>query len=70
LLSVAAQAQVESIQDTEEGYRVAFEDGDLLGRHLSTLGDAWRFRSPPRRVLLIRARTSFVPELAKSVEDM
>ena len=65
-----AAAQVKHLSDTKQGYKVEFDDSDLLGDQLGVTGFVLRIRSTPARVLLIRPRASFVSELTKSVEDM
>ena len=66
----SAGAQVKHLEGTQHGYKVEFEDSDLLGDALANGGFVLRIRSTPARVLLIRPRASFVPELTKSVENM
>ncbi len=68
--AASAQAQVEHIQESREGYTVEFRDSKMLGETLGTFDFTIRLMNPPRRVLLIRARSSFVPEMLKSVENM
>lgn len=65
-----ACAQDHRISVTDDGYAVEFGDGDLLGQTLSLGGLLMQLRTKHPRVLLIRPRASFVPELAKSVEAL
>ena len=68
--SLGASAQYETLETKDEGYEVHFQDGDLLGDSSSATGYVLRLRHKVPRVLLIRARTSFVREVIHSVEDM
>ena len=70
LAPLTATAQDHQITDTPDGYSVEFTDGNLLGQTLSLGGLLMPIRTPQPRVLLIRPRASFVPELAKSVEAL
>ncbi len=47
-----------------------FEDESMLGVSSMASGDVVRLRLPPARALLIRPRTQFLAELAKSVERL
>ena len=67
-------AQVASAQDvetaqTQDGYRYSFADDPLdalgAGEHIATI----KVRRPPARTLLLRLRTTFVPEMLKTVEN-
>jgi hypothetical protein len=68
--SLGASAQYDTLETTDDGYEVKFEDGALLGDFATTMGSDIRIRTAPPRVLLIRPRASFVSEMLKSVEDM
>jgi hypothetical protein len=72
LLSAAsAHAQSGVRSDwTREGGAHVFLDEDVLGSTAGPLGGQLRVRPPARRVTLIRPRTSWVPEMLKSVEQM
>ncbi len=71
--AAVAQAQPAHAQPAREDrdQRVVFDD-DLLDANLDTpFGDpVFSKHMPPARVTLIRPRTSFVPELYKSVEQI
>jgi hypothetical protein len=47
-----------------------FDDDLLTAGAGSPYGDTLKVRPPPKRVLLIRPRTTFVQEMLKSVEDI
>ena len=68
--SFSAQAQYESLETTQDGYEVHFEDGDVLSESDQAKGFILRLPPEPRRVLLIRPRASFVSEMLKTVEHM
>ena len=70
LAATPATAQDHRVSDTADGYAVEFEDGDLLGQTLSLAGLLLPLRSDSPRILLIRPRASFVPELTTSIEDL
>jgi len=70
LAATPASAQDHRVSDTGDGYAVEFEDSDLLGQTLSLGGLLIPLRADSVRVLLIRPRASFVPELASSIEDL
>lgn len=65
-----ASAQDPRISDTADGYAVEFSDSNLLGQTLSLGGLLIPIRPGGVRVLLIRPRASFVPELRHSIEDL
>lgn len=68
--TLGASAQYETLESTDEGYEVLFEDGDVLGSSEAATGFVLKLRDPQPRVLLIRPRTSFVPEMIQSVQDI
>jgi hypothetical protein len=72
ILAVASQAVAETEATTRVGdndyYR--FKDDALLGAGFGAEGDVIRVRGVGLRVLLIRPRASFVPEMLKSVENL
>ena len=55
---------------TPESYTYTFMDDDLIGDTLSTNTAIIKVRPHPPRIMLIRARASFVAEMIKSVELM
>ena len=55
--------------DRKGGYH-EFVDDNLLGGGASPYGSWFKHRKPTARVLLIRPRSSFVPEMLKSVDDL
>ena len=70
LASSAAWADVEKSQRTDEGDYHIFKDDPLNADGLDTLGVVLKVRDIAARVTLIRPRTSFVPEMYKSVENL
>ena len=68
LTPASATAQEHSVSDTPDGYAVEFSDSDLLGHSLDLAGLLIPIRDDHVRVLLLRPRASFVPELSKSIE--
>ncbi|HEY6725047.1 MAG TPA: hypothetical protein VI197_13515 [Polyangiaceae bacterium] len=69
-LTLSASAQEHSVSNTPDGYAVEFSDSDLLGQSLDLAGLLIPIRGVTMRVLLIRPRASFVPELSKSIEAL
>jgi hypothetical protein len=72
LISSVALAQGADVKttDTEGGYGYEFSDDPLNAGGFGP-GDATiRVRPGPVRATLIRPRTSFVPEMLKSVENL
>lgn len=65
----AAFAQEEA-QETEEGYGYEFGDDPLTAGGFGPSDATIRVRPGPVRRTLIRPRTSFVPEMLKSVENI
>jgi hypothetical protein len=67
-LSATASAQVRHAQRTRGGDIYEFRDDPLAAQGMAATG--WRITvvGGHPRVLLIRPRTSFVPEMLKSVE--
>jgi hypothetical protein len=70
LAATPASAQDHRVSDTPYGYAVEFEDSDLLGQTLDLAGLLLPLRSGSPRILLIRPRASFVPELSGSIEAL
>jgi len=54
----------------EEGYGYEFSDDPLAAGGFGPNDATIRVRSGPVRTTLIRPRTSFVPEMLKSVENL
>ena len=69
LLSASAFAQVSS-EDTDEGYGYTFDDDPLAAGGFGPNDATIRVRARAARTTLIRPRTSFVPEMLKSVENL
>ena len=69
-LPAVAGAQVKRSDFTKEGGEHVFLDDDLLGGGSSPYGSWLKHRKRAARTLLIRPRSSFVPEMYKSVEDI
>ena len=70
VLTAPAWGDVESSRRTKEGDFHVFRD-DLLNSDVSfPSGADIRVRPMAQRVMLIRPRASFVPEMLKSVEKM
>lgn len=59
-----------SAQTKEEGYSYILDEDGLLGDTLSSPPPILKGGFRPRRILLIRARATFVPEMLKTVESM
>lgn len=70
LATAPATAQDHRVSDAPDGYAVEFDDADLLGQTLSLAGLLLPLRTDSPRILLIRPRASFVPELSSSIEDL
>ncbi len=56
--------------DTKEGYGYEFSDDPLSAGGFGPNDATIRVRPGPVRTTLIRPRTSFVPEMLKSVENL
>jgi hypothetical protein len=65
-----ARAEAPEAVPTGRGYSYDFEDDALLGVNAAPFGGELRHRSPTLRVLLIRPRVHFVPELLEAVETL
>jgi hypothetical protein len=59
-----------STTDTKEGYGYNFTDDPLSAGGFGPNDATIRVRPGPVRTTLIRPRTSFVPEMLKSVENL
>jgi hypothetical protein len=70
LVSTAAFAQVAKTEDTQEGYGYTFDDDPLAAGGFGPNDATIRVRQRAARTTLIRPRTSFVPEMLKSVENL
>lgn len=77
LLSSAAFAQQPGAGGTQpkaqgggDGYGYSFEDDPLSAGGLAPTDATIKVRPGPVRTTLIRPRTSFVPEMLKSVENL
>jgi hypothetical protein len=70
LLSAVSSAQ--EIQETksEDGYGYSFDDDPLNAGGFGPNDATIRVRAKAARTTLIRPRTSFVPEMLKSVENL
>ena len=69
-LSTAAFAQDIRTEDTAEGYGYTFEDDPLAAGGFGPGDGTIKIRPAAARTTLIRPRTSFVPEMLKSVENL
>lgn len=63
-------AQGTKASDTKEGYGYEFSDDPLSAGGFGPNDATIRVRPGPVRTTLIRPRTSFVPEMLKSVENL
>jgi len=68
--SVFAQDTDVKTTDTKEGYGYNFTDDPLSAGGFGPNDATIRVRPGPVRTTLIRPRTSFVPEMLKSVENL
>jgi len=66
----AAQAGKAGGAKKEEGYGYEFSDDPLAAGGFGPTDATIRVRPGPVRTTLIRPRTSFVPEMLKSVENL
>jgi hypothetical protein len=65
-----ASAQVKQTDTGKEGYGYEFSDDPLSAGGFGPNDATIRVRPGPVRTTLIRPRTSFVPEMLKSVENL
>jgi hypothetical protein len=70
LFTTEALAQSKAGGKKEEGYGYEFSDDPLAAGGFGPNDATIRVRSGPVRTTLIRPRTSFVPEMLKSVENL
>jgi hypothetical protein len=70
LFTTEALAQGKPGGKKEEGYGYEFSDDPLAAGGFGPNDATIRVRSGPVRTTLIRPRTSFVPEMLKSVENL
>ncbi|MBN1609969.1 MAG: hypothetical protein JW940_25300 [Polyangiaceae bacterium] len=68
-VTTAAFAQVNT-RDTNDGYGYEFDDDPLNAGGFGPNDATIRVRAKAARTTLIRPRTSFVPEMLKSVENI
>lgn len=69
LASGSAIAETETTE-TEEGYGYSFDDDPLNAGGFGPNDETIRVRKKAAQATLIRPRTSFVPEMLKSVENI
>jgi hypothetical protein len=69
LMTTVASAQVQE-QKTDDGYGYSFDDDPLNAGGFGPNDATIRVRARAARTTLIRPRTSFVPEMLKSVENL
>ena len=69
LTTLAASAQGIQESKTDDGYGYSFEDDPLNAGGFGPNDATIRVRARAARTTLIRPRTSFVPEMLKSVEN-
>lgn len=70
LLAAVASAQDIQEQKTDDGYGYSFDDDPLNAGGFGPNDATIRVRARAARTTLIRPRTSFVPEMLKSVENL
>jgi hypothetical protein len=70
VVTSAAFAQEVTTKDTSDGYGYSFDDDPLNAGGFGPNDATIRVRAKAARTTLIRPRTSFVPEMLKSVENI
>jgi hypothetical protein len=70
LMTQVASAQQIQEQKTDDGYGYSFDDDPLNAGGFGPNDATIRVRARAARTTLIRPRTSFVPEMLKSVENL
>jgi len=69
-VSTAASAQATKESKSDDGYGYTFDDDPLNAGGFGPNDATIRVRARAARTTLIRPRTSFVPEMLKSVENI
>ena len=69
-ISLNASADPKVTTQDEKGYGYEFEDDPLAAGGFGPNDSTIRVRAKPQRTTLIRPRTTFVPEMLRSVEDI
>ena len=69
-VTTSAFAQSTKTQDNPDGYGYEFDDDPLNAGGFGPNDATIRVRAKAARTTLIRPRTSFVPEMLKSVENI
>jgi hypothetical protein len=70
LAFVVTEALAQGTKKKEDGYGYEFSDDPLNAGGFGPTDATIRVRPGPVRTTLIRPRTSFVPEMLKSVENL
>jgi hypothetical protein len=70
VVAPTAFAQAKDTGNTDEGYGYEFDDDPLNAGGFGPNDATIRVRPRAARTTLIRPRTSFVPEMLKSVENL
>jgi hypothetical protein len=70
MLAVASPSFAQTTTTEREGYGYHFDDDHMVGDTLGSPPPILKVPKKGRRIMLIRARTSFVAEMLKSVEVM
>jgi len=70
LTTMVASAQAIQESKTDDGYGYSFDDDPLNAGGFGPNDATIRVRARAARTTLIRPRTSFVPEMLKSVENL
>lgn len=72
LIGLAPAAFAQDVRESsgDDGYGYEFSDDPLSAGGFGPNDSTIRVRAKPQRTTLIRPRTSFVPEMLKSVEDL
>jgi len=72
LVTLARQANAQGFVEkrTAAGQNIAFDDDPMGAFSNEPIGAQIRSFLPPRRTLLMRERSTFVPEMLKTVEGL
>lgn len=70
ILSAAPTAFAQEAKEGDDGYGYSFDDDPLNAGGFGPNDATIRVRQKAARATLIRPRTSFVPEMLKSVENL